>query len=212
MLLVVGGSGSGKSAYAENVLSDISKKKNLKTYYIATMQVFDEEGCTKVKRHRRLRQNKGFTTIEQPVSIHKALEKMEVKGRAALVECISNLTANEMFSGEITPKEMDSGEMTLKETDPKETVLGEIIPRREVWQEALNTGETIVRKIVREIKLLREEMDTLIVVTNNVFEDGVLYDESVMEYIEVMGQVNKQLAAMADKVVEVVMGVPMVIK
>ena len=41
--LVIGGSGSGKSEYAENLLEDSPGK-----YYIATMQVYDAEGERKV--------------------------------------------------------------------------------------------------------------------------------------------------------------------
>ena len=37
--LVLGGSGSGKSAYAEHLLDGKTSK-----YYIATMQVYDAEG------------------------------------------------------------------------------------------------------------------------------------------------------------------------
>ena len=58
--LVLGGSGSGKSAYAEHLLDGKTNK-----YYIATMQVYDAEGEKKVARHRRLRAGKGFVTMEQ---------------------------------------------------------------------------------------------------------------------------------------------------
>lgn len=40
--LVLGGSGSGKSAYAEHLLDGKTNK-----YYIATMQVYDAEGRKK---------------------------------------------------------------------------------------------------------------------------------------------------------------------
>ena len=68
-ILVTGGSGSGKSEYAENLLEDSPGK-----YYIATMQVYDAEGRKKVARHQRLRAGKGFQTIEQTRDIHKAAE------------------------------------------------------------------------------------------------------------------------------------------
>ena len=48
--------------------------------------------------------------------------------------------------------------------------------------------------------------------TNNVFEDGVSYDESTMNYIKAMGIVNRGLAAMAECVVEVVAGIPVAVK
>ena len=124
--LIIGGSGSGKSAYAEDYV--LAAAADLPKYYIATMQVYDAEGERKVERHRRLRAGKGFVTIEQPTDIGKAGIKIagnawneqekgdihevdgmdapneEKQGGVALLECMSNLVANEMFSGEQMPE------------------------------------------------------------------------------------------------------------
>lgn len=175
MTLIVGGSGSGKSAYAEDYAMRLSGKG--KKYYLATMQTFDEESRKKIERHQRLREGKGFCTIEQPTAVQDALKRMEAGEKTALLECISNLTANEMFSGE-TPK---------AETQVTEDVL-------------------------RGIELLRGELKHLVIVSNNVFEDGRSYDEATMAYLRAMGRINERLAAMADEVVEVVVGIPVVIK
>ena len=175
MTLIIGGSGSGKSAYAEDYMVSISEDR--KKYYIATMQIYDEEGKRKVERHRMLRGGKGFSTIEQPVDIGKAAEKMEAEDRTALLECVSNLTANEMFSGEVP-----------------------------------GTEEVIIEKIVGGIAVLNRELTHLVIVSNNVFEDGNVYDKTTMAYIRAMGRINQKLAEMADEVVEVVVGIPIVIK
>ena len=175
MTLIIGGSGSGKSAYAEDYMVSISEDR--KKYYIATMQIYDEEGKRKVERHRMLRGGKGFSTIEQPVDIGKAAEKMEAEDRTALLECVSNLTANEMFSGEVP-----------------------------------GTEEAITEKIVGGIAVLNRELTHLVIVSNNVFEDGNVYDKTTMAYIRAMGHINQKLAEMADEVVEVVVGIPSVIK
>ena len=175
MTLIIGGSGSGKSAYAEDYMVSISEDR--KKYYIATMQIYDEEGKRKVERHRMLRGGKGFSTIEQPVDIGKAAEKMEAEDRTALLKYISNLTANEMFSGEVP-----------------------------------GTEEVITEKIVGGIAVLNRELTHLVIVSNNVFEDGNVYDKTTMAYIRAMGRINQKLAEMADEVVEVVVGIPIVIK
>ena len=57
MTLILGGSGSGKSAYAEDYLLRAAGDKN--KYYIATMQIRDAEMQAKVDRHHRLRQGVG---------------------------------------------------------------------------------------------------------------------------------------------------------
>ncbi|MBO5452324.1 MAG: bifunctional adenosylcobinamide kinase/adenosylcobinamide-phosphate guanylyltransferase [Lachnospiraceae bacterium] len=175
MTLIIGGSGSGKSAYAEDYVVSLSEKK--KKYYIATMQIYDDEGEKKMERHRMLRSGKGFFTIEQPVDIKKAVEKMENGEKTALLECVSNLTANEMFSEEVPV-----------------------------------TEEVITEKIVGGIVSLNEQLSHLVIVSNNIFEDGKEYDETTMAYIRAMGRINQKLAELADEVVEVVVGIPLVVK
>ena len=175
MTLVIGGSGSGKSTYAEKISVELGGQSN--KYYLATMKVYDKEIQQKVERHRRLRSGKGFLTIEQPIRIQKALEKMEAGSRIALLECISNLTANEMFSDKGNRPQMK-----------------------------------VVESIVTSVKQLKEQMTHLVVVTNNVFEDGIFYDEATLEYIRAMGKINQLLAILADQVIEVVAGIPVIIK
>ena len=50
--LVTGGSGSGKSAYAEQCILDFGGTRRV---YIATMQPFGAEGQARIARHRKLR-------------------------------------------------------------------------------------------------------------------------------------------------------------
>ena len=189
MTLILGGSGSGKSAFAEDYLlrAVVDKQKSdervYRKYYIATMQIWDAEMQTKVDRHHRLRQGKGFMTIEQPVALEKALEMMrEIQPVAVLLECMSNLVANEMFS-------MES-----------------------ISMESQKAGQTVTERVVRGVEALKSYADPFVIVTNNVFEDGIVYDNSTMEYIETLGRINERLAAEADEVIEVVAGIPQWIK
>ena len=182
MILIIGGSGSGKSSYAEETavsLAQIDKshKADMTKYYLATMKVYDEEGKRKIERHRQLRSGKGFHTIEQPTEISGALEKMEAGDRTVLLECISNLTANEMFA-----------------------------------EAKAKTEIQVTEKVIKGIEILKEKTTHLVVVSNNIFEDAVTYDGTTMEYINAMGKINRKLAALADKVVEVVVGIPIDIK
>ena len=197
VVLVTGGSGSGKSAFAEEYLMRLSTQAETK-YYIATMQPFGEESLAKIRRHQRLRAGKGFTTIEQSRDLTKAAQRIAKPSNqfqeeavtvnrpensvpfirdTALLECMSNLVANEMFSG------------------------ADIV-----------SEDVVVGHILQGIKSLSAKVDKLVIVSNNVFEDGISYEETTAEYIEAMGQVNERLAAMADTVIEVVAGIPVVWK
>ena len=75
--LVYGGSGSGKSEFAEKLILD-SECEN--RFYIATMKIFDDEGKKRVERHRKLRGNKNFITIEETNesrNLEDAIEKIK---------------------------------------------------------------------------------------------------------------------------------------
>lgn len=91
--LLTGGSGCGKSTYAEKLVCALPGKERL---YIATMSVCDEESVLRVARHRSQRAEKGFRTVECP----KALGTVAVRrGSVVLLEDLVNLLANEMFGG-----------------------------------------------------------------------------------------------------------------
>ncbi len=91
-ITVTGGSGSGKSAFAEEQILKFPPGNRI---YIATMMCFDEESRKRVARHRQMRKDKQFETLE----CYTDLEHADIPyGSTVLLECMSNLTANEIFS------------------------------------------------------------------------------------------------------------------
>lgn len=198
--LVIGGSGSGKSAYAEQMA--VKAAGNGSLYYVATMQVYDEEGKKKVERHQKMREGKGFLTIEQPRRLKEAAKKVATEkvsagkvaagkvaaervpaGKIVLLECMSNLVANEMFSEENLSAVMDEAKI-----------------------------KQLSHEIISGVTALQDSCDILIIVTNQIFEDGIRYDASTMDYIRLLGDINRQIAERAEQVIEVVAGIPIFIK
>ena len=90
LTLVVGGAASGKSAYAECLVLQTA----LPRYYLATMQVWDAECAARVEKHRRMRAEKQFETLECP--LHLGTVHLPARG-TALLEDLGNLTANELY-------------------------------------------------------------------------------------------------------------------
>ncbi|MBQ8934876.1 MAG: bifunctional adenosylcobinamide kinase/adenosylcobinamide-phosphate guanylyltransferase [Oscillospiraceae bacterium] len=89
--LIIGGAGSGKSAYAEKLVQSLPGGR----VYIATMQPFDDECRARIKKHRAMRAGKGFATLER----YTDLAGLAVpRGSNVLLEDLSNLTANELYS------------------------------------------------------------------------------------------------------------------
>lgn len=169
MHLITGGSGSGKSAYAEAQILVLNGERRI---YIATMYPYDEESHRRIARHREMRAKKNFATVE----CYRDLEKAEVpKGADVLLECMSNLTANEMF-----------------------------------WPDG--AGKDTEERILRGVEYLRRTARNLIIVSNEIFSDGIEYDSGTVEYQRTLGKINCRLAELADCVTEVVYGIPLEVK
>lgn len=91
-IVITGGSASGKSAHAEQIICKYTESK----LYLATMQPFGKAAQERIKRHLDLRQGKGFDTEECFTNLPNFKPKKHYDG--ILLECMSNLLANEMFS------------------------------------------------------------------------------------------------------------------
>lgn len=171
MALITGGSGSGKSEYGENLAVRLaSQKEDSRLIYIATMTPFDEECEKKIARHRCMRADKGFYTVERYVN----LKELEIPAYSTVIlECMSNLLANELY------KENGSGRQCF---------------------EAIRQG----------IMQLKCQACNLIVITNEVFSDGGIFDPETMFYIERLGALNCWMAEEADMAVEVVYSIPII--
>lgn len=164
--LITGGSGSGKSAYAEQVITDFGDYQRI---YIATMYPFDEESHERIRRHRKMREKKKFQTLE----CYTGLKNLQIpQGSCVLLECMSNLVANEMYQ--------DQG-----------------------------AGENTVKEVLEGVRRLAAQARELVIVTNEIFSDGMEYSPETRQYQAFLGKINQETTKMAGKVTEVVYGIPL---
>lgn len=171
MYVVTGGSGSGKSAYAEDLIMKLkAESQDSQLIYLATMLPYGEETQKKIERHKKLRAGKGFKTVECFGELKKLTWH---ENDIVLLECMSNLLADEIYE--------------VKSEAPAE-------------------------EIMAGIKCICDNAKHLVVVTNEVFSDGVMYDEETLKYIEILAEINCSMAETADEVTEVVCGIPVRIK
>lgn len=102
LTVITGGSASGKSGYAEQLAAESGAKRRI---YVATMHPWGKEGEERVAKHRRMRASKNFETVECYRDLEKLilpgtgenLQESGVEETAVLLECMSNLVANEQF-------------------------------------------------------------------------------------------------------------------
>ena len=66
----------------------------------------------------------------------------------------------------------------------------------------------VAEKITEGVKNLLSQAKHVVIVTNEIFSDGILYEEESEQYKKELGQINQKLAEMAEEVVEVVYGIP----
>lgn len=167
--LVIGGSASGKSAFAETLLMH---SKGTHRLYIATMEPFGDESRSRIEKHQTMRRNKGFDTIE----CYRNIKGLVLPPQSViLLECVGNLLANELFS-------------------------------------PAGAGYEAAAEIKQGILSLSKQATDFIIVTNDVFSDGRVYDEATERYKWLLAQLNQWLAAQAEAVYEVVCGIPLVCK
>ena len=146
--LVTGGSGSGKSAYAEEVLTGFG---NFPRIYIATMYPFDEESKKRIKRHRKMRAEKNFNTIE----CYTGLRNLELpEGCCVLLECMSNLVANEMFQedgakDDTVPEILEGISEIEKQAKELVIVTNEIFQMESTMMKRQNDIRVILEKLIR---------------------------------------------------------------
>lgn len=169
LILVTGGASCGKSEYAEDIVVMSGIKPRI---YIATMEVYDDESKQRVAKHRKTREGKFFDTIECP----SGLTDIAVpENSAVLLECMSNLTANECFG----PDGFEG------------------------------TGE----RILRGVDMIMKASKLLVIVTNELFSDGRSYDgDLTRDYLIELAAINRELARRADRVCELVCGIPVIWK
>lgn len=191
LILVSGAGASGKSEYAEKLAVDMHEDRLI---YVATMSAYDDESRKKIEIHKKRRINTDFETIEKPYGVEEIIPFITPydsnKKSTILIECISNLLANEMYG--------------RAETDVKA-----VIHDSGMSQLQLQPSQRIIDGITA---VADTQLADIVVVTNEVFADGMEYDASTMEYIRQLGRINCELATMSDMVVEVACGRPVVWK
>ena len=84
IILITGGSRSGKSAHAQKIAESISGTRT----YIATCPYLDEEMTARIRKHREARESSCWHTIEETIDIAGALRTSE-ESQVILVDCLT---------------------------------------------------------------------------------------------------------------------------
>ncbi len=93
IILVLGGTKSGKTSYTQRLAAELSKSKGKNVTYIATAQGLDEGMEKRISAHRSSRP-KEWITVEEPFKISRILQKAAIDKAAVIVDCLTMLSTN----------------------------------------------------------------------------------------------------------------------
>lgn len=105
IILVTGGSRSGKSAYAQRLAESIPGPR----VFVATGLPIDDEMRDRIRKHQEARKVRNWQTLEEPLDLSAAIGKAS-NARCILVDCLTLWINNLMYQGEqagVTVSESD---------------------------------------------------------------------------------------------------------
>jgi adenosylcobinamide kinase / adenosylcobinamide-phosphate guanylyltransferase len=105
--LVLGGARSGKSRYAEGLLTALPPPR----IYVATAQALDDEMAARIAAHRA-RRDAGWETVEAPHDLTGALSAAP-KDAAMLIDCLTLWLSNRMLADAHVDAEIEALENAL---------------------------------------------------------------------------------------------------
>jgi adenosylcobinamide kinase/adenosylcobinamide-phosphate guanylyltransferase len=107
VILVTGGTRSGKSRYASSVAKSLPEPR----CYLATCVPQDEEMLARVRGHQAERDSGRWKTVEEPVELAHAIET-HAAGGVILVECLALWMNNLMATAHARDQRLEEPEVT----------------------------------------------------------------------------------------------------
>jgi adenosylcobinamide kinase/adenosylcobinamide-phosphate guanylyltransferase len=95
LILVTGGSRSGKSSFA----LELAEKYDAPRTYLATAQAFDDEMKERIAAHRRSRPA-GWGLVEEPLQVPRALASTLRSARTVVLDCVTLWMSNLLLADE----------------------------------------------------------------------------------------------------------------
>lgn len=192
VFFITGGNDNGKSEYAEDLVIKLSPGGRSAGYtriYLATMGARDEESLKRIKKHIFRRKDMEYITIEKSFDVGSI-----------------DITNIDIANGsEKNVNEDKGGKRILLIEDIPNLLAGEMFKGTSFYPD-------VADKITADIMKLISACEHTVIVTNEVFSDGMIYDEYTTIYLREFGTINRRLARYSDKVVELVCGIPCIVK
>ncbi|NBG87106.1 bifunctional adenosylcobinamide kinase/adenosylcobinamide-phosphate guanylyltransferase [Isachenkonia alkalipeptolytica] len=181
---ITGGARSGKSSFGEALVKKAATVP-ADVLYIPTAKAYDEEMQDRINKHR-IRRPKEWETLEMSTRFQGLeINSDFVERSVVMVDCLGVFVTNRMLL-----KERDFDQITANERDQME--------------------KEIQREVKHLLDILREK--EAFIVSNEVGMGLVPEYPMGRIFRDILGRINHEVAARADKVYFVVAGIPMCLK
>ena len=187
-ILVSGGAKNGKSMFAQKTAREMAEEQGLPLYYIATMIPRDEEDEARIGRHRKERAGWGFETIECGKGLGSLLDEM---GRGVGDETAGGV-GDEAADGPRGVFLLDSVTALLS---------------NEMFADDGSVDNEAAARVAEECVAFAKATKNTVFVSDYIYGDGEDYDKLTEEYRHGLAMVDRRLAEVCDRVVEVSAGV-----
>ncbi len=205
VFFITGGNDNGKSEYAEDLVIKLSPGGRSAGYtriYLATMGARDEESLKRIKKHIFRRKDMEYITREKSFDVGS----IDITNIDTSKTDISNTSIADIANGsEKNVNEDKGGKRILLIEDIPNLLAGEMFKGTSFYPD-------VADKITADIMKLISACEHTVIVTNEVFSDGMIYDEYTTTYLREFGTINRRLAGYSEKVVELVCGIPCIVK
>jgi adenosylcobinamide kinase/adenosylcobinamide-phosphate guanylyltransferase len=210
VFFITGGNDNGKSEYAEDLVIKLSPGGRSAGYtriYLATMGARDEESLKRIKKHIFRRKDMEYITIEKSFDVGSIdITNIDISKTDTGKTDISNTSIADIANGSVKNVNEDKGgKRILLIEDIPNLLAGEMFKGTSFYPD-------VADKITADIMKLISACEHTVIVTNEVFSDGMIYDEYTTTYLREFGTINRRLAGYSDKVVELVCGIPCIVK
>lgn len=179
MTFISGGVRSGKSAYAESLLT-MAAGQSGRLVYIASGQATDQEMQARIRQHQVDRAHENWQTIEQPTQLENVLHYIE-RGDFVLWDCMTTWLANELYEG------WESGTPCITQD---------------------GCMEQKAREVLRTIEAIANRAAHFVIVSNEVLNDSPSRYKETRIYQQWLGTLHQQVVALSTKAIEMESGIP----
>ena len=189
--LILGGQKSGKSRRAEHLANawlagvEVNGQPRQATL-IATAQPWDAEMQRCIARHQtdRAQRAPGLATLEEPLALAQAISRLSAPHHLLVVDCLTLWLTNLLMPAEAAE-------------NPEQTH---------------NTTPTSVDAVAALLAALRSAPGPVVLVSNEIGLGVIPMGEQVRHFVYTAGQVNQAVAAVSQRVVLMVAGLPLGVK